>query len=312
MNIAVFGSGYVGLVTGACLADVGHSVTCVDNDAGKVAALNAGQVPIYEAGLAELMVRNREEGRIGFATDPVEALASAELVFIAVGTPGAEDGSADLQHVLEVARTIGDHLEHDAIVVDKSTVPVGTAERVAETIAQRLSDRGSAIAVEVCSNPEFLKEGSAIEDFTRAARIIVGTESERVREALRQCYAPYNRNHDKLMFMGVREAELTKYAANAMLATKISFMNELANLAEHLGVDIEQVRRGIGSDPRIGYSFIYPGAGYGGSCFPKDVRALIHMGQTAEHEPRLLKAVEAVNRQQQTTLLQAARSPSGG
>jgi UDPglucose 6-dehydrogenase len=302
MNIAVFGSGYVGLVTGACLADVGHRIICVDIDAAKVAALEGGAVPIFEPGLAELIGRNRQEQRLAFTTDPVEALTGCDLVFIAVGTPPDEDGSADLTHVLAVARTIGDHLADYAVIVDKSTVPVGTAERVATTVAERLAARGAQIEFDVCSNPEFLKEGNAIEDFTRAARIIVGTGSERVREAMRECYAPYNRNHDKLMFMGVREAELTKYAANAMLATKISFMNEIANLAERMGVDIEQVRRGIGSDPRIGYSFIYPGAGYGGSCFPKDVRALIHMARSAEHEPHLLGAVEAVNRHQQRTL----------
>jgi UDPglucose 6-dehydrogenase len=304
MNIAIFGSGYVGLVTGACLADVGHRITCVDINSGRIAALNAGQIPIFEPGLAELVGRNRQEGRLAFTTDPAEAVTGADLVFIAVGTPPDEDGSADLTHVLTVARTIGDHLADYAVIVDKSTVPVGTAERVAASVAERLAARNAKIPFDVCSNPEFLKEGNAIEDFTRAARIIVGTDSERVREAMRECYAPYNRNHDKLMFMGVREAELTKYAANAMLATKISFMNEIANLAERLGVDIEQVRRGIGSDPRIGYSFIYPGAGYGGSCFPKDVRALIHMARTAEHEPHLLGAVETVNRRQQRSLFE--------
>ncbi|MGX5844179.1 UDP-glucose dehydrogenase family protein [Mesorhizobium sp. ArgA1] len=302
MKIAIFGSGYVGLVTGACLADVGHHIVGVDTDSAKVDLLQHGEIPIFEPGLGELISRNAEQGRLSFTTDPSIALQDAELVFIAVGTPSGENGSADLKHVLSVAKTIGDHLASYAVVVDKSTVPVGTAEKVRARIVERLDKRGVSISFDVCSNPEFLKEGSAIEDFSRGARIVVGTDSERVREAMRECYAPYNRNHDKLMFMGIREAELTKYAANAMLATKISFMNEVANIAEGLGVDIEQVRRGIGSDPRIGYHFIYPGAGYGGSCFPKDVRALVHMARSVNHEPHLLASVETVNAAQQQTL----------
>ena len=302
MKIAIFGSGYVGLVTGACLSDVGHKVVCVDVDSAKVEALRRGEVPIFEPGLSALIVRNAARSRIAFTTDAKQALDEAELIFIAVGTPSGEDGSADLRHVLNVAATIGDNLSGYAAIVDKSTVPVGTAEKVAAVIAERLRARGAEMEFDVCSNPEFLKEGNAIEDFTRGARIVVGTDSERVREAMRECYAPYNRNHDKLMFMGVREAELTKYAANAMLATKISFMNEIANIAEQLGVDVEQVRRGIGSDPRIGYHFIYPGAGYGGSCFPKDVRALLHMARAVDYEPHLLASVETVNANQQRVL----------
>ncbi|WP_095090563.1 UDP-glucose dehydrogenase family protein [Mesorhizobium sophorae] len=302
MRVAIFGSGYVGLVTGACLADVGHNVIGIDIDAAKVEQLRHGKVPISEPGLSELISRNAEQGRLSFTTDPAVVLQHANLVFIAVGTPSDENGSADLKHVLSVANTIGAHLTNSAIVVDKSTVPVGTAEKVRARIAEGLNARRVNISFDVCSNPEFLKEGSAIEDFSRGARIVVGTDSEHVREGMRECYAPYNRNHDKLMFMGIREAELTKYAANAMLATKISFMNEVANIAEGLGVDIEQVRRGIGSDPRIGYHFIYPGAGYGGSCFPKDVRALVHMARSVNHEPHLLTSVETVNVAQQQTL----------
>ncbi len=302
MKIVIFGSGYVGLVTGACLSDVGHEVVCVDIDADRVAALKRGEVPIFEPGLAEMIARNARQGRIAFTTEAAPAIEEADLISIAVGTPSNEDGAADLKHVLNVAARIGDHLSHRAVIVDKSTVPVGTADKVRATIAARLEARGVDVAFDVCSNPEFLKEGNAIEDFTRGARIVVGSDSETARAAMRECYAPYNRNHDKLMFMGVREAELTKYAANAMLATKISFMNEIANLAERMGVDIEQVRRGIGSDPRIGYHFIYPGAGYGGSCFPKDVRALINTARAVGHEPHLLASVEAVNASQQQVL----------
>jgi UDPglucose 6-dehydrogenase len=302
MKVAIFGSGYVGLVTGACLADVGHTVTCVDVDKVKIDGLNKGIVPIFEPGLAELLVRNAGERRISFTIDAESAIDGADLIFIAVGTPPDEDGSADLRFVLSVARTIGEHLGGYAVVVDKSTVPVGTADKVAATIKAALAARGADIAFDVCSNPEFLKEGSAIEDFSKAARIVIGTDAERVREAMRDCYAPYNRNHDKLMFMDIRAAELTKYAANAMLATKISFMNEIATLAERLGADVEQVRLGIGSDPRIGYQFIYPGAGYGGSCFPKDVRALIRTASEVGHAAQLLTAVESVNVRQQGML----------
>jgi UDPglucose 6-dehydrogenase len=302
MHISIFGTGYVGLVTGACLADVGHHVTCVDVDADKIAGLRDGVIPIYEPGLEPLVTRNAAEGRLRFTTDAAEAVAFGELQFIAVGTPPDEDGSADLQYVLAVARTIGTHMDAYKVVVDKSTVPVGTADRVRETIAAALDARGLALPFDVCSNPEFLKEGAAIEDFTKSARIIVGTDSEAVRVRMRECYAPYSRNHDKLMFMDVRAAELTKYAANAMLATKISFMNEIANLAERLGADVEQVRQGIGSDPRIGYQFIYPGCGYGGSCFPKDVQALARTAAQVGYRAELLDAVEAVNRRQKRVL----------
>ncbi|MFD2313246.1 UDP-glucose dehydrogenase family protein [Halomonas organivorans] len=302
MRITIFGTGYVGLVTGTCLADVGHDVLCMDVDAAKIARLEAGEIPIYEPGLEEMVKANVAEGRLRFTTEPAAAVAFGTLQFIAVGTPPDEDGSADLQYVLAVAETIGRHMTEEKVVVDKSTVPVGTADRVRETVAAALAERGESLAFEVCSNPEFLKEGAAIEDFTHGARIIVGTESERVKTLMRECYAPYIRLHDKLMFMDVRAAELTKYAANAMLATKISFMNEIANLAERLGADVEQVRRGIGSDPRIGYHFIYPGCGYGGSCFPKDVQALARTAGEVDYAAELLGAVEAVNRRQKQTL----------
>lgn len=302
MNITVFGTGYVGLVAGACLADVGHQVLCVDIDQERIARLRQGIVPFFEPGLDVIVRRNHAEGRLAFTADAAEAVAFAELQFIAVGTPPDEDGSADLQHVLAVASTIASHMDGYKVVVNKSTVPVGTADQVRQTIAGILRQRGLEQQFDVCSNPEFLKEGAAIEDFSKAARIIVGTDSELVRALMRECYAPYNRNHDKLMFMGVRSAELTKYAANAMLATKVSFMNELAQLAERLGADIEQVRLGIGSDPRIGFHFIYPGCGYGGSCFPKDVQALARTALQVGYEAELLQAVEAVNRRQKQVL----------
>ncbi|OHV11994.1 UDP-glucose dehydrogenase family protein [Kushneria phosphatilytica] len=304
MKITVFGTGYVGLVTGSCLADVGHNVMCMDIDAGKIARLEAGEIPIFEPGLAEMVARNVEAGRLTFTTDAQQAVEFGVLQFIAVGTPPDEDGSADLQYVLAVAETIGRYMKDYRVIVDKSTVPVGTADRVSHRVADALEARGVELEYDVCSNPEFLKEGAAIEDFTRGARIIVGTDSERVQELMRECYAPYNRNHDKLMFMGIRAAELTKYAANAMLATKISFMNEIANLAERLGADIEAVRRGIGSDPRIGYHFIYPGCGYGGSCFPKDVQALARTAHQNDYNAELLNAVESVNYRQKQTLFQ--------
>ena len=302
MHISVFGTGYVGLVAGACLADVGHQVTCMDVNAERIAQLNAGDVPIFEPGLSTIVTHNVAAGRLRFTTDAAQAVAEGELLFIAVGTPPDEDGSADLRYVLEVARTIGQHMDSYKLVIDKSTVPVGTAEKVHAAISEVLEQHGVSHAFDVCSNPEFMKEGAAIEDFTRGARIIVGTESERVKARMQECYAPYNRNHEKLMFMSVRAAELTKYAANAMLATKISFMNEIANLAERLEVDIEDVRRGIGSDPRIGYHFIYPGCGYGGSCFPKDVQALERAARQLGYTPELLSAVEAVNLRQKQTL----------
>jgi len=304
MKITVFGTGYVGLVTGACLADVGHEVVCVDIDEEKIGRLLQGEIPIYEPGLESMVIRNVEAQRLNFTTDAKHAVTHGVLQFIAVGTPPDEDGSADLQYVLAVASTIGQYMDDYKVVIDKSTVPVGTADRVHQCIAGILSERLAEIDFDVCSNPEFLKEGSALEDFTRGARIVVGSESERVNELMRECYAPYNRNHEKMMFMGIRAAELTKYAANAMLATKISFMNEIANLAERLGADIEDVRRGIGSDPRIGYHFIYPGCGYGGSCFPKDVQALARTAAKVEYDAELLKAVEAVNRRQKSTLFE--------
>jgi UDPglucose 6-dehydrogenase len=302
MRLTIFGTGYVGLVTAACFADVGHNVLAIDIDRERIDMLRRGEVPIFEPGLRELVVHNAEAGRLAFSTDGPAGVRFADVIFIAVGTPPNGDGSADLGYVQSVARTIGEHIDGYKVVVGKSTVPVGTADIVHATIARAMKARGAEYAFDVCSNPEFLKEGSAVEDFMKPARIIVGTGSEAVRDKLQDCYAPYNRNHDKLMFMDVRSAELTKYAANAMLATKISFMNEMANIAEGLGADIEQVRKGIGSDPRIGYHFIYPGCGYGGSCFPKDVRALaktaIEAGVTAE----LIEAVERVNTNQKSVL----------
>ncbi|WP_027350625.1 UDP-glucose dehydrogenase family protein [Halotalea alkalilenta] len=302
MKITIFGTGYVGLVTGACLADVGHDVMCMDVDAGKIQRLEQGEIPIYEPGLEELVTSNVAEGRLHFTTDAQQAVGHGTLQFIAVGTPPDEDGSADLKYVLAVAETIGQYMSDYKVVIDKSTVPVGTADKVSERIRTTLEARGSFLPFDVCSNPEFLKEGAAIADFTGGARIVVGTASETVKGLMRECYAPYNRHHEKLMFMDVRSAELTKYAANAMLATKISFMNEIANLAERLGADIEHVRHGIGSDPRIGYSFIYPGCGYGGSCFPKDVQALARTASQIGYDAELLLAVEAVNQRQKQTL----------
>jgi UDPglucose 6-dehydrogenase len=295
MRVAIFGTGYVGLVTGTCLAEVGHDVMCVDVDAAKVDGLNRGVVPIYEPGLAPLVKANHAIGRLRFTTDAAAAIAHGEVVFIAVGTPPDEDGSADLKYVLEVARTIGMHMDRPLVVVDKSTVPVGTADQVRDGIAAVLAQRGVDMAFDVVSNPEFLKEGAAVEDCMRPDRIVIGADNPRAVEKLRRLYAPFNRNHDRIVAMDVRSAELTKYAANAMLATKISFMNEIANIAEKVGADVEQVRRGIGSDPRIGWHFIYPGAGYGGSCFPKDVQALAHTAQQHGYQAKLLDAVEAVN-----------------
>ncbi|MCA0393849.1 MAG: UDP-glucose/GDP-mannose dehydrogenase family protein [Proteobacteria bacterium] len=304
MRVAIFGTGYVGLVTGTCLAEVGHEIACVDIDPAKVDGLNAGVVPIFEPGLTPMVRANHAAGRLSFTTDAAAALASAEIVFIAVGTPPDEDGSADLQYVLAVARTIGRQLRAPAIVVDKSTVPVGTADRVRDVIAAELAARGADIAFDVVSNPEFLKEGAAVEDCMRPDRIVIGTSNPDSVSALRRLYAPFNRNHERIVAMDVRSAELTKYAANAMLATKISFMNEIANIAEQVGADVEQVRRGIGSDPRIGWHFIYPGAGYGGSCFPKDVQALARTAAQHGVEPRLLGAVEAVNARQKAHLFE--------
>ena len=303
MKITIFGSGYVGLVTGACLAEVGNHVLCVDVDPDKVARLKAGEIPIYEPGLEAIVQRQSERGQLQFTTDMDEAVAFAEIQFIAVGTPSDEDGSADLRYVLDVARTIGERMTERRVVVDKSTVPVGTADKVRETIAAELARRGERVEFDVVSNPEFLKEGAAVDDFLKPDRIIVGTDSEYATRRMRELYAPFSRKHDKMIVMDIRSAELTKYAANAMLATKISFMNEIANLADLLGADVEKVRQGIGSDPRIGFHFIYPGCGYGGSCFPKDVKALIATAKAEGYTPRLLDAVEAVNDSQKSVVL---------
>lgn len=302
MKVTIFGTGYVGLVTGACLAEMGNHVVCVDIDENKVERLRRGEIPIFEPGLEPIVRRNHANGQLEFTTDAAQAIAHAQIIFIAVGTPPDEDGSADLQYVLSVARSIGRHLDRYAVIVNKSTVPVGTADRVSEAVAAELAVRGVEIEFDVASNPEFLKEGDAVEDCLRPDRIVIGTSSARAIALLRKLYAPFNRNHDRTVVMDVRSAELTKYAANAMLATKISFMNEIANIAERVGADIELVRQGIGSDPRIGYHFIYPGAGYGGSCFPKDVQALERTARTVNYSARLLGAVEAVNHDQKMKL----------
>jgi UDPglucose 6-dehydrogenase len=304
MKVSIFGTGYVGLVTGACLADVGHDVICVDVDEEKVAKLNKGVIPIYEPGLEHIVTTNFQNGNLKFTTNAAEAIAHAKLQFIAVGTPPDEDGSADLQYVLKVAETIATHMDDEKIIIDKSTVPVGTADKVSAKVSQVLQTRGVQIAYDVVSNPEFLKEGAAVGDFMKPDRIVVGISREESRAPMKELYAPFNRNHDKVLFMDVRSAELTKYAANAMLATKISFMNEMANLAERLDADIEMVRLGIGSDPRIGYHFIYPGAGYGGSCFPKDVQALDRIAQGVGYDAELVKAVESVNNRQKHRLFE--------
>jgi len=312
LRVTIFGSGYVGLVTGACLADAGNDVICVDVDEAKVARLNAGETPIHEPGLDELIARNRKKGRLRFTTDAKAGVAHGLFLMIAVGTPPDEDGSADLRHVLAVARTVGEHIGEYKVVMTKSTVPVGTADKVKATIAATLLARGAQVEFDVVSNPEFLKEGAAIADFMKPDRIVVGTDNPRTAELLKALYDPFTRNHQRMIVMDLRSAELTKYAANAMLATKISFMNELANLAEKVGADIEKVRNGIGSDPRIGYSFIYPGAGYGGSCFPKDVKALERSARDAGQEARLLAAVEAVNELQKRVLFQKISRFFGG
>jgi len=309
MNITIIGTGYVGLVTGACLADLGNHVFCLDVDQTKINLLNAGGVPIYEPGLKEVIERNVEAGRLTFSTDVAASVAHASVQFIAVGTPPDEDGSADLQYVLAAARNIGRHMTDNKVVVDKSTVPVGTADKVSAAIRAELTQRGlSDLEFSVVSNPEFLKEGAAVEDFTRPDRIVLGVDDtptgQQALATMRQLYAPFNRNHERTRVMDVKSAEFTKYAANAMLATRISFMNELANLAEQVGADIELVRQGIGSDPRIGYSFLYAGTGYGGSCFPKDVRALIRTGREHGQTLRMLEAVEAVNHDQKQVLVQ--------
>lgn len=305
MKVTVFGTGYVGLVQGAILADVGHQVVCVDVDAEKIERLKQGYIPIFEPGLDSLVKEKFAAGRLSFTTDAADAIKHGDMHFIAVGTPPDEDGSADLRYVLAVASTIAEHMESDKIIINKSTVPVGTADKVRACVAEKLAERGRTdLNFDVVSNPEFLKEGSAVADCQKPDRIIIGTESAATVELMRELYAPFNRNHDKIIVMDVRSAELTKYAANCMLATKISFMNEIANLAERLGADIEMVRQGIGSDPRIGYHFIYPGVGYGGSCFPKDVQALIRTSDTIGFDAKVLKAVEARNYEQKTTLFE--------
>jgi UDPglucose 6-dehydrogenase len=302
MKVTVFGIGYVGLVQAAVLAEVGHQVLCVDVNADRVENLKKGIIPIYEPGLTPLVEKHFASGYLNFTTDAEAGVAHGDVQFIAVGTPPDEDGSADLQYVLAVARTIATYMQVPKVVIDKSTVPVGTADKVKATIASVLAQRDQAIDFDVVSNPEFLKEGAAVNDCMRPDRIIVGTYDDRPKDLMRELYEPFNRNHDKMIFMDVRSAELTKYAANCMLATKISFMNEMANLAELLGADIEAVRKGIGSDPRIGYHFIYPGCGYGGSCFPKDVQALIRSSEQMGYMPKILQAVEAVNNQQKFKL----------
>lgn len=302
MNITVVGSGYVGLVTGACIAEMGNTVYCVDVDKSKIENLKQGILPIYEPGLEEIVTENHASGRLLFTTSLSEAAEQSEVYFIAVGTPPGEDGSADLRYVLEVARQIGDTMTGPAIVVNKSTVPVGTADLVRAAVTERLEARGADIAFSVVSNPEFLKEGAAVNDFMHPDRIVIGADNEHARQVMSALYAPFIRNRPRTMFMGIRDAEMTKYAANAMLATKISFMNEIASLCERLDVDVENVRLGIGSDERIGYHFIYAGCGYGGSCFPKDVKALINIAHQNDFEPKLLQAVESRNDQQKHSL----------
>ncbi|MES5815337.1 UDP-glucose/GDP-mannose dehydrogenase family protein [Pseudoxanthomonas sp. Soil82] len=304
MRVSIFGTGYVGLVTGACLAEVGHDVVCVDVDAAKIEGLRNGQVPIYEPGLEPMVRASHAAGRLHFTTDAAAAIGHGEIVFIAVGTPPDEDGSADLQYVLAVARTIGRHIDRPLVVVDKSTVPVGTADRVRGAIAAELEARGVEVAFDVVSNPEFLKEGDAVADCMRPDRIVIGADNPAAVARMRRLYAAFSRNHDRFVVMDVRSAELTKYAANAMLATKISFMNEIANIAERVGADIEAVRQGIGSDPRIGRHFIYAGAGYGGSCFPKDVQALARTARQNGYAAELLEAVESVNFRQKGRLFE--------
>ncbi|MEA3174265.1 MAG: UDPglucose 6-dehydrogenase [Gammaproteobacteria bacterium] len=311
MNITIFGSGYVGLVTGACFADMGNHVLCVDVDERKIAMLKNGEVPIHEPGLDEVVKRNAETGRLQFSTNAEQGVAHGLLQLIAVGTPPDEDGSADLRYVLAVARTIGQHMTGYKVVVTKSTVPVGTADKVRAAVDETLKARGAGIEFDTVSNPEFLKEGAAIADFMKPDRVVIGTDSERAEELMRAVYEPFIRNRDRMIVMDVRSAELTKYAANAMLATKISFMNELANLAEHFRADIESVRVGIGSDPRIGYAFIYPGVGYGGSCFPKDVQALQRSAEEVGYDASILSAVESVNARQKQILFNKMKAHFG-
>ena len=311
MNVTIIGTGYVGLVSGACLADVGNSVLCLDSNPEKIQQLSEGRIPIFEPGLEPVVHRNRDAGRLRFSTDAAAAVAHAELQIIAVGTPPGEDGSADLQHVLAAARSVGRHMQGWKLIATKSTVPVGTADKIRKAVTEELEKRGAQLEFSVVSNPEFLKEGAAVEDFMRPERVILGSEDPRAIALLRQLYAPFQRSHERIMVMSVRSAELTKYAANSMLATRISFMNEIANLAEALGADIEEVRRGIGADPRIGYHFLYPGAGFGGSCFPKDVKALQRSAQEAGRPLRLLAAVDQVNEAQKRVLGDKIRARFG-
>lgn len=304
MKIAMIGTGYVGLVTGTCFAETGNRVWCVDVDAEKIVALDAGKIPIYEPGLADMVLSNRKLGHLSFTTELKDALQEAKICFIAVGTPMGEDGSADLQYVKEVAKEIGQLMDHSLYVVDKSTVPVGTATLVREIIQQELDQRGVAFSFDVISNPEFLKEGAAVADCMHPDRVVIGADNEEAVEVMRELYAPFVKNSgDRFVVMDIASAEMTKYTANAMLATKISFMNEIAGICERVGADVNKVRLGIGSDSRIGYSFIYPGCGYGGSCFPKDVQALIRTSKAYGYEPGLLNAVEAVNQNQKKVLV---------
>ncbi|HFB66338.1 MAG TPA: UDP-glucose/GDP-mannose dehydrogenase family protein [Aeromonadales bacterium] len=312
MEVTIFGTGYVGLVTGACLAEVGHNVTCVDVDEAKIEGLKNGIMPIYEPGLDSIVTENHKEGRLHFTTDIEDGVKFAPIQFIAVGTPPDEDGSADLQYVVSVAKSIGQYMDDEKIVIDKSTVPVGTGDKVAEALSAELNKRGKDVPFHVVSNPEFLKEGAAVNDFMKPDRIIIGTDNEKAEKVIKELYAPFNRNHDRIIFMDVRSAELTKYAANSLLATKISFMNEMSNLAERLGADIEKVRLGIGSDPRIGYHFIYPGCGYGGSCFPKDVQALARTAKEIGYHAELLEAVESVNYRQKEVLFNKIKTHFNG
>ncbi|GAB6078664.1 UDP-glucose dehydrogenase family protein [Hydrogenobaculum acidophilum] len=306
MKLSIVGTGYVGLVTGTCFAEMGNEVYCVDIDKEKIEKLKQGIIPIYEPGLEELVRRNTSQGRLFFTTDIKDVVENTDIIFIAVGTPMGEDGSADLKHVLNVARDIGKYMNRHKYVINKSTVPVGTAIKVQEAIQEELDKRGLNFTFDVISNPEFLKEGAAIEDFMKPDRVIVGADSEEAIELMKELYAPFTRNHERFIAMDVKSAEMTKYAANAMLATKISFMNEIANICERVGADVNKVRIGIGSDPRIGYHFIYPGCGYGGSCFPKDVNALIKIAENVGYEPKILKAVEDVNVRQKKVLVEKA------
>lgn len=303
MNITIVGTGYVGLVTGSCLADVGNNVLCLDLNESKINLLKKGEIPIYEPGLSTLVEKNSKSGRLKFTSNVIKSVDHGDVQFIAVGTPSEDDGSADLNNVLDAAKSIGKYMKSEKIIINKSTVPVGTAEEVKNTILNQLKNRGKNYQFSVVSNPEFLKEGAAISDFQKPDRIVIGTDSHEASEVMRRIYAPFQRNRDKIIVMDIKSAELTKYAANAMLATRISFMNELANLAEKLEVDIEQVRQGIGSDSRIGYSFLYPGCGYGGSCFPKDVKALISTGMKFDQKLEILTSVEKANANQKLVLV---------